>query len=91
MIDDDTVIAMRIVPFISKYRPAHKGWHRPEVEEGTKMYAIQYEIGGYFTYSYLDEDQAFRVMMNMRKTSTFRYYYHNVKKDIHSTIQVAVK
>jgi len=31
------VIRMEVVEFTSKHRPAHRGWNRPEVAEGTTL------------------------------------------------------
>lgn len=86
-------IRMRIVEFKSIYKPPHKGWCRPEIAEGTTMYAISYVCGGYFTYSYLRREDAQRVMQTMiyEGTDTDQYYHFNVVKDIQRTIQAGVK
>lgn len=92
--DDNEKVGMRIVEFTTTepWRE-HKGWNRPAVEVGTIRYAIAYSLGGYFTYSYLDREQAVRVMSQMRfdSTDTKRFYEFNLERNIQYTIPVKCK
>ena len=82
------LIRMEVVEFTSKHRPAHRGWNRPEVAEGTTLYAIEYSKGGYFTYSYQSREAAEYVKRTMiaEGQDTDHYYGFNVVGDVHRTI-----
>lgn len=52
----------------------------PSVKVGTTLYAIKYELGGYFTYSYHTHTEAERIIQAMKDnaTNTFQFYGFNV-------------
>jgi hypothetical protein len=83
---------MKVTPFETTLAwKEHKGWRRPAVAVGVTRYAIEYDKGGFFTYSYLESADAVRVMKGMivEGTDTEQYYPFNVKTDIQDTIPVA--
>ncbi|HMB37115.1 MAG TPA: hypothetical protein VKV41_23925 [Methylomirabilota bacterium] len=82
------LIRMEVVEFTSKHRPAHRAWNRPEVAEGTTLYAIEYSKGGYFTYSYRSREAAEYMKRTMiaEGTDTDQHYGFNVVGDVHRTI-----
>jgi hypothetical protein len=72
------------------YQKAHKGHNRPEVEAEDMIYVIKYQIGGYFTYSYLSRERAEESMKNSvrYKCNTKQYYDFNVVSEPAKTITV---
>jgi hypothetical protein len=59
----------------------------PAVYPGTVLYAIKYEIGGYFTYSYATREAAEDVRQAGIKhgTDTYQFYQFNVVADADDT------
>ncbi len=89
MRDIESIVSTNIVKRIrTKDQKEHKGYHRPEVKAGTEIYLIAYELGGYFTYSYLKLEDAELSRNNSIKegTNTFRFYDFNVVSNVDQTI-----
>lgn len=47
----------------------------PAIPTGTKVYVIRYEIGGYYTYSFLHEKDAHEIIETMRQYGTDNEYH----------------
>ena len=74
----DEIIEMKVVKYI--FKKDHNGRRgSPAVKAGTEVYALQYETGGYFTYSYLNEADALACIQGgiNHETNTRRYMEWN--------------
>lgn len=83
-------VKTEIVPFI--LQRASKGRRNaPKIPAGTTLYAIKYELGGYFTYSYVKREHAELAIQNSRdqQTNTFQFYGFNVVDDANDTLPVS--
>jgi len=63
----------------------------PAIKAGTTLYAIKYELGGYFTYSYKDKQKAEECRQTQidNQTNTFQFYGFNVVDDLNDTMPVS--
>lgn len=85
-------IKMSIEEFITKR--SHNGRRgSPKISAGTTLFAIKYENGGYFPYSYEDRKDALNCieMMKHQGTDTDKYKEWNVVWDIENTMHVSSK
>jgi len=83
-------VRMKVVKFTTE-RPKRARRGSPAIPEGTTLYAIQYDKGGYFTYSYQNYTDAQDSADNMRlhETDNMFYYPWNVVHDIQKTVHVS--
>lgn len=83
-------VKMEIVEFVTT-RPHHGRRGSPKIPTGTKLYAIKYDTGGYYTYSYQDKNDAINCIENSKlyKTDTEYYREWNVVKDMEDTMHVS--
>jgi hypothetical protein len=90
MITDDTVIGMEIVEFTTK-RPHNGRRGSPAIPAGTKLYALKYANGGYFTHSYIDKADAQACIDNsiLYRTNTNRFREFNLVRDVEDTMHVS--
>lgn len=81
---------MRIIPYILK-SDHHGRRGSPKVLAGTQVYLLEYETGGYFTYCYLDIDDAREVIRNgkMYHSNTKIYMEFNLVIDPEDTMHVS--
>ena len=72
-------VKTEVVPFVTTIKSKARR-NAPAVEVGTTLYAIKYELGGYFVYSYLTREEAERVRQVSidNGTNTFQFYGFNV-------------
>ena len=85
-------VGMEVVEFITnKHHSGRRG--SPAIPRGTTLYAIKYSVGGYFTYSYQNQDDAIASIKNMIKydTDNMRFYPFNVVSELDDTLHVAPK
>lgn len=80
-------IKMDIEEFIID-RPKRARRGSPAVPSGTKLYAIRYETGGYFTYSYVNRKDAEECIENSKLYRTNNEYYRewNLVQDKQDTL-----
>lgn len=86
---DDRKVAMSIEEY--RTQKEHNGRRgSPRLPSGINLYCIKYELGGYFTYSYLNRLEAEFVMRAMQEhgTDTQRYYDFNVVDEPEKTLHV---
>ena len=85
-------VSMHIVEFTTKRIHFGRRGH-PEIPIGTKLYAIAYGIGGYNTYSYIEQSDAQKCIDTMitYDTDNMRYYPFNVVKQLDDTMHVFPK
>lgn len=87
-------VAMKIVKFVTD-RPKQGRRGSPAIPEGTTLYAIAYHHvkGGFFTYSYMNRDDAQKAIDNtkMHQTDNEFYYPWNVVYNVQDTLHVASK
>jgi hypothetical protein len=85
-------VKTEVVPFVKLIKSkARRG--SPSVERGTTLYAIKYELGGYFVYSYMTRERAEEVRLASidNQTDTFQFYGFNVVDDTEWTMPVGEK
>jgi hypothetical protein len=82
---------MSIVEFTTD-RPKHGRRGSPAIPTGTKLFAIRYAKGGYYTYSYIERKDAEECIENMRLQQTDNEYYYpwNVVLNIQDTLHYGI-
>ena len=81
------VIRMKIVEFKTT-RPHFGRRGSPAIPTGTTLYALEYETGGYFTYSYIKREDAETCIENGKLYQTNTEYYRewNLVMDKENTL-----
>jgi hypothetical protein len=84
-------LKMEIEEFIST-RPHSGRRGSPAIPVGTRLYAIKYENGGYFSYSYINKTEAEESIENSRLQGTDNEYYRewNVVDDKEKTLHYGI-
>ena len=85
-------VGMEVVEFITnRHHSGRRG--SPAISKGTKLYAIKYSIGGYFTYSYQSKQDAINAIENMIRyeSDNMRFYPFNLARELDDTMHVAPK
>lgn len=87
MLTNDTIVKTKVVEFILN-KESRGRRNQPRLPKGTKLYAIEYELGGYFTYSYTSRESAEQSRQNQIKhnTNTYQFYGFNCVKDPNDTL-----
>jgi hypothetical protein len=80
-------VKTEVVKFVLS-RKSHGRRGQPSLPSGTELYAIQYELGGYFTYSYTTIKAAEESRQNQiyNQTNTFQFYGFNVVDNVNDTM-----
>lgn len=84
----DSKVKMRVVPKIRNFANARRG--QKAVLKPTLFWCIEYETGGYFTFSYYRKLDAIKAMNLMKGygTDTIRYRDFNIVGTIDKTLHV---
>lgn len=82
-------VGMKVVEHVTQV--SHKGRRgSPRIPAGVTLYCIQYDLGGYFPYSYLNKAEAEFVIRAMIEhgTDTEEYYHFNLVHNREHTMHV---
>lgn len=87
----DSRVKMKVVPQVSGAKPARRG--QRAITKNTLLWCIEYETGGFFTFSYYRKMDAIKAIQTMKAygTDTVRYRDFNIVKDVTKTLHVFPK
>jgi hypothetical protein len=83
----DTPVKMEVVRFVTD-RPKAGRRGSPAIPEGTELFGLRYDRGGFFTYAYTTREAALRVIESGRlhKTDNLFYYEWNVIRNVQDAL-----